>query len=149
MAKIDRAIESIIQNAMERGVFENLPGKGKPLDLRENPMVAREWRTAYAMLEKEGFALPWMEDRKEIEKDLKAAQQHLKRTWMWRQRRLASGDNSPVVEQEWRRAKARFSDEVIELNKRVEAYNAQIPSDIFFRSRILIQREVEEITKSS
>jgi DnaJ family protein C protein 28 len=148
MAKLDRAIESIIQNAIERGVFENLSGKGKPLDLRENPMVAKEWRTAYAMLEKEGFALPWMEDRKEIEKDLKEAQLNLKRTWNWRQRRQATGDNSPIVEQEWRRATARFSEQVIDLNRRTEAYNAQIPSDIFFRPRIVLEREIEEIKKS-
>lgn len=145
MAKLDRAIESIIQNAIDRGVFKDLKGKGKPLDLRENPLVAREWRTAYSMLEKEGFALPWMEDRKEIEKDLKEAQLSLKRTWHWRERRLAGGDFSPVVEQEWRRAKARFSEAVVALNKRIDAYNAQIPSDIFFRPLINVQREIAEV----
>ena len=63
MTKIDRAIEKIIQNAIERGAFDNLRGKGKPLNLRENPLVAKEWRMAFSMLEQEGFALPWMEDR--------------------------------------------------------------------------------------
>lgn len=146
MAKLDRAIESIIQNAIDRGVFKDLKGKGKPLDLRENPLVAREWRTAYSMLEKEGFALPWMEDRKEIEKDLKEAQLSLKRTWNWRERQLAGGDFRPVVEQEWRRAQARFSEIVVALNKRIDAYNAQIPSDIFFRPLIVVEREFEEIS---
>lgn len=149
MAKLDRAIESIIQNAMERGVFDNLSGKGKPLDLRENPLVAKEWRTAYSMLEKEGFALPWMEDRKEIEKDLKEAQLALRRTWLWRERRLTGGDYSPLVEQEWRRAQARFSEAVVELNRRIEAYNAQIPSDVFFRPRIQVEREVAEMKKKA
>jgi len=148
MAKLDRAIEAIIQNAIDRGVFKDLKGKGKPLDLRENPLVAKEWRTAYSMLEKEGFALPWMEDRKEIEKDLKEAQHNLKRTWNWRERQLASGDSSPVVEQEWRRAKARFSEIVVALNKRIDAHNAQIPSDIFYRPLIIIEREITLIQES-
>jgi DnaJ family protein C protein 28 len=147
MAKLDRAIETIIQNAMERGVFDNLSGKGKPLNLRDNPLVAKEWRTAYSMLEKEGFALPWMEDRKEIEKDLKEAQLGLKRTWKWREGRLAKGDHSPIVEHEWRKAQSRFSEAVVELNRRIEAYNAQIPSDIFYRPRINLARELKEVKK--
>ncbi len=147
MAKLDRAIEAIIQNAMDRGVFDNLSGKGKPLNLRENPLVAKEWRTAYSMLEKEGFALPWMEDRKEIEKDLKKAQLALKRTWMWREGRQAQGDHSSFVEHEWRKAQTRFSEVVVKLNRRIEAYNAQIPSDIFYRPRIILAREIEAVAK--
>lgn len=29
----DKIVESLIKEAMERGEFENLPGKGKPIDL--------------------------------------------------------------------------------------------------------------------
>lgn len=146
MTKLDRAIERIIQNAMDRGAFENLRGKGKPLNMRENPLVAKEWRMAYSMLEQEGFALPWMEDRKEIEKQLKEALKVLKRTWDWRTAKLAQGDTSPLVESEWRKAQARFSEVVVELNKRIDAYNAQIPADVFYRPRILLERELAAIT---
>ena len=31
----DRIVEAIIKDAMERGEFDNLPGKGKPIDLTE------------------------------------------------------------------------------------------------------------------
>jgi len=146
VTKLDRAIERIIQNAMDRGAFENLRGKGKPLNMRENPLVAKEWRMAYSMLEQEGFALPWMEDRKEIEKQLKEALKVLKRTWDWRTAKLAQGDTSPLVESEWRKAQARFSEVVVELNKRIDAYNAQIPADVFYRPRILLERELAAIT---
>ena len=146
MTKLDRAIERIIQNAMDRGAFENLRGKGKPLNMRENPLVAKEWRMAYSMLEQEGFALPWMEDRKEIEKQLKEALKVLKRTWDWRTTKLAQGDTSPLVESEWRKAQAKFSEVVVELNKRIDAYNAQIPADVFYRPRILLERELAAIT---
>lgn len=147
MTKLDRAIERIIQNAMDRGAFDNLRGKGKPLNMRENPLVAKEWRMAYSMLEQEGFALPWMEDRKEIEKQLKEALKVLKRTWDWRTVKLAEGDTSSLVESEWRKAQARFSEIVVELNKRIDAYNAQIPADVFYRPRILLEREMAAITK--
>jgi DnaJ family protein C protein 28 len=132
---------------MDRGAFDNLRGKGKPLNMRENPLVAKEWRMAYSMLEQEGFALPWMEDRKEIEKQLKDVLKVLKRTWDWRTVKLAEGDTSPLVESEWRKAQARFSEIVVELNKRIDAYNAQIPADVFYRPRILLEREMAAITK--
>ena len=148
MTKLDRAIDRIIQNAMDRGVFDNLRGKGKPLNMRENPLVAKEWRMAYSMLEQEGFALPWMEDRKEIEKHLKEALKVLKRTWDWRTAKLAQGDTSPLVESEWRKAQARFSEIVVGLNKRIDAYNAQIPGDVFYRPRILLERELAAITNA-
>ena len=146
MTRLDRAIESIIQNAMDRGAFDNLRGKGKPLNLRENPLVAKEWRMAFSMLEQEGFALPWMEDRKEIETRLKEALRVLRRTWEWRIAKLAEGDTSPVVESEWRKAQARFSETVTALNKQIDSYNAQIPADVFYRPRILLERELAAIT---
>lgn len=145
MAKLERAIEAIIQNAMDRGAFDNLPGKGKPLNLRENPLVAKEWRMAFSLLENEGFALPWMEDRKAIEKELKAAQKALKRTWDWRTTRLENGDDSPLVEHEWRKAQAAFSESVTALNKRIDSYNAQVPADVFYRPRIILARELEDV----
>jgi DnaJ family protein C protein 28 len=147
MTKLDRAIERIIQNAIERGAFENLRGKGKPLNLSENPLVAKEWRMAYAMLEQEGFALPWMEDRKEIEKELQEAQAVLKRTWDWRAAKNAQGDDSPLVENEWRKARARFSEVVVGLNKRIDAYNVQVPKDVFYRPRISLEQEMAELAK--
>jgi hypothetical protein len=60
---------------------------------------------------------------------------------------LAEGDTSPLVESEWRKAQARFSEIVVELNKRIDAYNAQIPADVFYRPRILLEREMAAITK--
>jgi DnaJ family protein C protein 28 len=147
MARLDRAIETIIQNAIDTGAFENLRGKGKPLNLRQNPLVAKEWRMAFSMLEQEGFALPWMEDRKEIEKELQEAQKVLKRTWDWRAAKLAQGDHSPLVEGEWRKVQARFSELVIELNKRIDRYNSQIPADVFYRPRIILEHELAEITR--
>jgi len=147
MANLDRAIEAIIQNAIDNGVFDNLRGKGKPLNLRDNPLVAKEWRMAYSMLEKEGFALPWMEDRKDIEKELQEAKKSLKRTWDWRATKLAQGEVGALVEGEWRKAQARFSEVVAALNKRIDRYNAQIPSDVFYRPRINFDHEIAELSQ--
>jgi hypothetical protein len=45
-----KAVDLIIQQAMERGEFDNLPGKGKPIDLTAYFDMPEEVRIAYALL---------------------------------------------------------------------------------------------------
>jgi hypothetical protein len=45
-----KRVEEQIQEAMEKGEFDNLPGKGKPLNLEEDQHIAPELRMAYRML---------------------------------------------------------------------------------------------------
>ena len=144
MANFDKAVEAIIKNAMERGVFDNLSVKGKPLNLHVNPLAAEDWQLAYSMLEQEGYAPPWIEERSSIEHELEIARNGLKRTWDWRQRQA---EGSPEIEHEWRQAQERFREKVDALNKRIKSYNMQIPADIFFRPLINAEQEIGEIGK--
>lgn len=58
--------EERIREAMERGEFDNLPGKGRPLDLDDLANVPEELRSAYRLLKNAGFVPPEVELRKEI-----------------------------------------------------------------------------------
>lgn len=51
----DRIIESIIKDAQQRGDFDNLPGKGKPIDLEAYFNTPEEVRNAYAILKNAGI----------------------------------------------------------------------------------------------
>ena len=46
----DKIVESIIQEAMARGEFENLPGQGKPIDLGDYFNTPEDVRVAQALL---------------------------------------------------------------------------------------------------
>lgn len=140
----DRAIETIIRKAMEEGAFDNLSGKGKPLNLDDNPYVDPEWRMAFSILNNEGFALPWMEKRSQIEEDPALAKESLARTWVWRQEKTDDGRASAFVEDEWTQALSRFRELAADLNARIEGYNLEVPSDIFQRKKIDVEGEVEE-----
>ncbi len=65
-----RLAEERIQEAMERGEFDNNSLKGKPLDLEkeENPFVAEELRLVYKILKNAGFLPKEVELMKEIKK---------------------------------------------------------------------------------
>lgn len=59
--------ERKILEAMERGEFDDLPGRGKPLVMEEELAgVPAELRMAYKVLKNAGFVPPEVELRKEI-----------------------------------------------------------------------------------
>jgi hypothetical protein len=51
----DRIVEALIQEAIERGEFDNLPGKGKPIDLTEYFETPEEIRVANSILKNAGM----------------------------------------------------------------------------------------------
>ncbi|HSL44695.1 MAG TPA: DUF1992 domain-containing protein [Anaerolineales bacterium] len=62
----DRIVESIIKDAMERGEFDNLPGKGKPIDLTEYFETPEEVRLANSLLKNAGMTSREVDLLKEI-----------------------------------------------------------------------------------
>lgn len=66
MAAFERIVEALIQEAMERGEFDNLPGKGQPIDLTEYFETPEEVRLAYSVLKGAGMAPREVDLLKEI-----------------------------------------------------------------------------------
>jgi DnaJ-like protein len=52
---LDRIIEAIIKEAIERGEFDNLPGKGTPIDLTEYFETPEDVRLANSILKNAGM----------------------------------------------------------------------------------------------
>jgi len=69
---IQRVIELIadrkIEEAMQEGKFDDLPGKGKPLPLDEEWFAPPELRPAIRLLKSAGVLPDWMERAREIER---------------------------------------------------------------------------------
>jgi DnaJ family protein C protein 28 len=145
MPDIERGVEAIIRKAMEEGAFDDLRGKGKPLNLNENPLVEPEWRMAFSMLQNEGFVLPWMEKRNDIENELTAARKELEHAWTWRQEKIGGEPDSTFIESEWKKAQTRFLEKAAELNERIEIYNLEVPSTVFQRVKLDVEKEIEEM----
>jgi hypothetical protein len=58
--------EDRIRQAQEEGVFDNLPGKGKPLQLEDDALVPEDLRLSYKILKNSNCLPIEMELRKEI-----------------------------------------------------------------------------------
>lgn len=66
MLFLERLAERKIQEAMQDGAFDNLPGRGQPLPLDDDAAVPEELRTAYKILKNAGFVPPELEWRREV-----------------------------------------------------------------------------------
>lgn len=68
MGTLDDLAESRIQEAVERGELEGLPGRGRPLALDDDSMVPEELRMAYRVLRNANYLPPELQLRKDIER---------------------------------------------------------------------------------
>src|SRR5262249_43904360 len=62
----NRIVEERIQKAREEGVFDNLPGKGKPLILEDDSSIPDDLRLTFKILKNSNCLPIEMENRKEI-----------------------------------------------------------------------------------
>src|SRR6185503_18888818 len=137
-------IDKKIREAMERGEFDNLTGRGEPIDLSENPYEDPDWRTAHRMLRNAGFAPSWIEERKDIDAELEAARIVLARKWMIR-RNARETRHEESARERWERAEAEFRNTVSALNRRIDAWNLKTPAVAFQRNRIDVEQEIDRI----
>jgi DnaJ family protein C protein 28 len=140
-------IDKKIREAMEQGEFDNLAGCGEPIDLSENPFEDPDWRTAHRMLRNAGFAPAWIEERKDIDKELAGARSVLARAaTVLRNARETEHEGSAGIR--WEKAVDSFRNTIKELNRRINAWNLKTPTVSFQRLRIDVEREIERIQNS-
>jgi DnaJ family protein C protein 28 len=131
-------IEDLIQRAIQEGKFSDLPGKGKPLRLDDNPHADPDWQLAYHLLKENGFSLPWLELRQEIEGEIDAASRSLQQAWEWRQ-------TTTELEAGFQRALRVFSEQIARINQRIFDYNLQTPAERFQMRKLNLEQEIEHI----
>ena len=117
----DRGIEDIIRKARESGAFDNLPGKGKPLNWEDESMVPEDQRMANRILRDNGFTLDWIEAGRDLERDYDAVRARLV------QARQAYGDGR-LSAVGWNKAREQYVEDVRALNRRVIGYNLRVPA---------------------
>lgn len=124
-----------IQEAMERGDFKDLPGKGKPQQRDDNPYVPPAVRTVNQMLKDNGFAPRWIEVDKEIRAETEQAEKLIKNL-KGRRRRLESQLRAQplrrdairsVFELERSRGLEAYIAQLQQLNRKIQQWNLMMP----------------------
>ena len=144
MNRLESLTEKRLREAIENGEFDDLPGKGEPIDLRENPFEDPDLRVVHRLLRNAGFAPAWIEERKDIDAELAAAQTKLSRAWAL----FGEGGKAPS-DAEWERTVKEFREQVQELNQRIRIYNLKAPAAVFHRKHLDADKMVESIVSNA
>ena len=153
----ESSIEKQIREAMEHGEFDNLRGKGKPLDLGENPYTPEDWRLAFKVLKDAGFAPEWIEQGKEIQSELRALAALLDSQSQWQRERrskLKSFTPDKMIAEHEHLIKAiektigAYRQRALALNKTIDTFNLKVPDITLQVARLKIEEEIERFEKA-
>jgi DnaJ family protein C protein 28 len=143
---MSRNIDDILNQAMENGDFDNLPGAGKPLNLNNADSHGDPtWKLAHRIMKENEIVPPWIAEKKDIQQKLEAARGKLRKAWEWRK-------SAPVMElakaeAHWQRAQDTFRMKVDALNKRIFDFNLSTTILSQHMLPIRAEREIEKIVK--
>ena len=143
MSRLESMAEKMLREAIEAGEFDDLPGKGQPVDLSENPFEDPDLRVVHKLLRDAGFAPAWIEEQKDIAATFEAARQTLTRAWkIYRPGGVSPNDVA------WERNVAEFREKAAELNSRIRLYNLKVPSAVFQRRLFDADKVIESIRQA-
>jgi hypothetical protein len=74
--QLDHWMEQVIREAQARGDFDDLPGKGKPLNLNDPDPYGGLEAQMYGYLKSAGFAPEWVELRRQIVDQINWLREH-------------------------------------------------------------------------
>lgn len=123
-------VEELIQEAQERGDFDDLAGQGEPLDLEQNTF-AGDMQLAYKMLKDNNFTLPWIEDRNRVMEDVKALREKIKYQWQLfgpQVLAMARGGQEAMATRRWTALLMQWTTLIDDINRRIKDVNFSIPA---------------------
>ncbi len=140
-------VEELIREAQDQGLFDNLPGKGKPLPSRRNPFLPEEKQMAFDLIQDSGHTLPWIADGQDIERRIQAARARVREHYRWYSRRLqeASAEERSALDEVWRGHWRAFEQEVAAINRLIDDYNLKVPSVQLHKFRLILAEELRRV----
>lgn len=136
-------IEELIQEGFDQGQFDNLPGKGKPLNLEKNPYAA-DMELANELLKENDLPPVWILQRNEILAKVARLRTEIERQWGWHQREFgAASANKDRLTISWDDYCLKWMTEIAELNKNIDAFNLKRPFDNLEIFKLTIDSELK------
>jgi len=129
---------------MRAGAFDNLPGKGKPLDLGKNPNTPADMEMANKLLRDNDLSPGWIADRKAMLAKIDAFRARLAAEWEI----CRAMPGSPALPSRWADALARFQTEIDDLNRQITTVNLGMAIPRLEIFRLNLDNELKRIGAS-
>ncbi|CAL1538346.1 unnamed protein product [Lymnaea stagnalis] len=135
---IDRVVDDMIRESMQKGDFDNLSGYGKPLDRSDyNPFIDLTTHNINKIMANNGFKPEWIMLSKEIRDSICTAREKLAVL----REQLGPPPYSEESEVRWNFHIDKFKNQVEEINQMINKYNFIVP----FMERQMVHYNVGQI----
>jgi len=121
---IDRVVDDLIRESMQKGEFDNLKGAGRPLDYSaHNPMVDTTTHNLNKIMVNNGFKPEWIMLGKEIREEIQAARGKL----AVERHKLGPPPYSFKDKELWNKQTVQLKVSVKAVNQRIQKFNMIVP----------------------
>ncbi len=129
--RFDRAnlIDDLIEDGRQQGLFDNLRGQGKPLNLNKNPYVGSS-ELANSLLKDNQMVPAWLAQRNDIQEQILAFRQQALRVWQRYEREYHYVQDEGIrgaLIIGWDDEVRQLEVKVAQINKQVDSYNLKRP----------------------
>lgn len=118
-----------INDAMRKGQFDNLKGKGKPLKLRGNPL-AGDRQLAYDIMEDNDLAPGWIWDRKGVQQAMASIRAMILEEGQIYTNAFNEAKDElrrEQIRQQWRALLRKWQEMIVKLNDQIQLLNFKQP----------------------
>lgn len=120
---VERLVEDLIQESMAKGDFDNLSGKGKPLQkFSDCPHVDPMTHNLNRILIDNGYQPEWILMQKEIRETIERLRKSIVAS-----RSQLGGPMTPYRQKQWNHICEQFIEDIRKLNKRIDNFNLVVP----------------------
>ncbi|NXX95813.1 DJC28 protein, partial [Centropus bengalensis] len=120
---VERLVEDLIQESMAKGDFDNLRGKGKPLQkFSACPHIDPMTHNLNRILIDNGYQPEWILMQKEIRETIERLRKSIVAS-----RSKLGGPMTPYRQKQWNRICEQFIEDIRKLNKRIDSFNLVVP----------------------
>lgn len=141
-------IEDLIEDGRQRGLFDDLEGKGRPLDL-EGGKFEGSLSLANKLLKDNELRPPWLATRVDVQEKIDALRSAMRETWQRYEaafRQSAGEGRRGSLTIGWDDACKRWEGEIKSINKLVDGYNLKRPSSSLEMFKLRLDYELERIS---
>ena len=138
-------IDDLIEEGRKQGVFDDLPGEGKPLKLEGNP-YSRATELAHNLLKHNDLRPAWITNRNSLLEQIKALRKEIQRAWERHEREhryvRAEGQRGALA-RSWDEACRNWETQIADLNKQIDSFNLKRPSANLEMFKLTLKKELE------
>jgi DnaJ homolog subfamily C member 28 len=140
-------IDDLIDEGRQKGIFDNLPGQGKPLDLTQNSYAADQ-ALANKLLQDNDLKPAWLMQRDDIQEQVAALRQDIWLSWQRHERayRLAGSEvQIGALVSSWDDACLVWEARIAAINRQIDTFNLKRPIERMEMFKLQLAEELARV----